>query len=240
MKKRSAFFLFILLITACLLLTGFGGFWNRDRLNGSWVPTEGNGSLAFTPDGKVLGYASSGVAMWTLKSFDEKQFMLAQTLDYGSFSESSETAMSYVLSEDGKELTLTMSEMVVYDAEGKEQTRYESNASSAYRRFDDICGTWESEENQAVMELRPDGTASSAVAGEKGPEQLLLADASTFTIITLSEETGLLETAEQFSYALSEDGNTMTVTYETMCFYDDHGTVYDQEYHPMEMVLIRK
>ena len=240
MKKRSAIFLFILLITACLLLTGFGGIGNRDRLNGSWVPAEGHGSISFTPDGIVLGYASSGVTMWTLKSFDEKQFVLAQTLDYGSYSESSEITMSYVLSEDGKELTLTMSEMVVYDAEGKEQARQQSSGDSVFRRFDEIFGTWESEDHQAVMELRQDGTASSTVAGEQGPEQLLMVEPDRFNIVTLSEETGLIETVEQFSYTLSEDGSTMTVTYETMCFYDEKGSPYSEEYQPIEMVLIRK
>ncbi len=240
MKKRSAFFLFILLITACLLLTGFGGIGNRDRLNGSWVPAEGHGSISFTPDGIVLGYASSGVAMWTLTACGDKQFVMEQSFDYGSSAGRDEYTVSYVLSEDGRELTLTEFEIVTYDAEGKEQARQQSSGDSVFRRFDEIFGTWESEDHQAVMELRQDGTASSTVAGEQGPEQLLMVEPDRFNIVTLSEETGLIETVEQFSYTLSEDGNTMTVTYETMCFYDEKGSPYSEEHQPIEMVLIRK
>lgn len=240
MKKSTLICFAALLLAGCLLLTGFVGGGNRDKLNGVWNPTEGHGSLAFSPDGAVLGYSSSGVALWKLTSCDEKQLVMEQSFDYGSYAGRYEYTFSYVLSEDGKELTLTDCEIVTYDAEGKEQERQQSSGESVYQRIEGIFGTWESEENQVTIELKEDGTASSTVAGEKGPEQLLMVDPAIFNIITLNKETGLIETVEQFDYTLSEDGKIMTVTYETMYFYDEEGNVYDQEFYPIEMVLNRK
>ena len=238
MKKAACACLALLLAIACLPL---GGLSESPALPyGNWLNAEWDEVMAILPGGYAIRYGSFGLELWAIKSCGGNKLVLEQKYDYGSESGYYRTSWQYALSDNGAALTLRGYTYTSYDENGNEKDAGASNSVSVLTRLTDVYGVWENTEEQITIELKEDGTAVPTVRGEKGFEYLFFAETEFFSVILLNEETGLPENMERFSFILSEDGNTMTITGDSMTYYDEKGNSDSDEYHEMNLVLTRR
>ena len=238
MKKTACVFLALLLAVACLPLSGLAE--SPALPYGNWFIEDNHEVLALLPSGNAIYFGSFGTELWSIKSCDSNVFVIEKPYHYSNESGVDRISWPYALSDDGATMTLRGYTYASYDENGNEKGSSTSNEICTATRLANLYGTWENTEEQITIELKEDGTAVPTVQGETGLTYLFYEDPQSFSTILLSEETGLPENMECFSFTLSEDGNTMTITGDNMTFYDENGKISEEEYHEINLVLTRK